>query len=210
MPWAPAISDTLWHVNYKINTDFKGFNFKIHIPSVDETSARAIAIRIGRRLKYTMPVSAEIVMATLNKDDHAPDSRIVPDVIGPGLYVLAGMSPPPSKFDNSVTALLVRFEHSAGLGITRKFAPIPDDICTNQALTTPIAGLVNVTAAPVTAPGAGADWFAEMSNLMQDIAFSCKAIKTGHLPGGPYQVADFKNAYVMRVGAKKGGRVFSP
>lgn len=208
MGWPVATNDQLWHVNAKINTDHKGFNFKFHLANMDEAAARAAAIRLLTRLRWTMPTSSEIVAATLNKDDTAPDSRMIPDVIGNGLHVVSPATT--SKFDNSSTALLVRFEHDAGLGVTRKFCPIPDFVVENQSLVTAISGLVGIVAAPATAAGSGADWYAEMRNLMQDLAFTSKAIKSGHSPGGAYQRANFVNAYVMRIGVKKGGKIFTP
>lgn len=206
--WTPDTGD-LWHINYKINTDFRGFNFKLHVRGVNEAACRALAIRLGNRMLWVLPASAEIIMATINKDDSDRDSRIVPDVFGSGKYVDPGVSPPPSVFDNSRTCLNFRLEHSAGSGITRKWAPLPDLPVSGQALTTAIAGMQGIVAAPVTAPGAAASWFLEMSNLIQDIAFSTQAIKTGHPPGGAFKYATFVNAYVMGVSVKRGARVFA-
>jgi len=206
--WTDDTGD-LWHLNYKINTDFRGFNFKLHVRGANEAAARAIAIRLGLRMLNVLPLDAEIVMATLNKDDSDRDSRMVPDVFGPGLYVAPSPATPPSVFDNSRTCLNFRLEHSAGSGITRKWAPLPDVPVSAQALTTAIAGMQGIAAGPTDAPGAAASWFLEMKNFIQDIAFSTQAIKSGHAPGGPFKYATFVNAYVMRVDVKRGARVFA-
>lgn len=206
--WTDDTGD-LWHANYKINTDFRGFNFKLHFRGVNEASVRAIAIRLGQRMLAVLPASAEIIMATINKDDSDRDSRMVPDVIGPGVYVVGHTGTTAAKFDNSRTCLNFRLEHAAGGGITRKWAPIPDDVVTGQMLISSIAGLQTITAAPTTAPNAATSWYDEMKNLIQDIAFSSQAIKTGHAPGGPFKYAAFQNAYVMGVSVKKGARVFA-
>jgi len=34
-------------------------------------------------------------------------------------------------------------------------------------------------------------------------------VKSGHAPGGTYTYFSWQNAYVIRAGVKKGGRVFS-
>lgn len=206
--WTPDTGD-LWHLNYKINTDFRGFNFKLHLRGANEAAARAIAIRLGNRMLNVLPSSAEIIMATLNKDDTDKDSRIIPDIIGPGLVMTAGTPPTAGQFDNSRSCLNFRLEHAAGSGITRKWCPLPDIVITGQRLVTAIAGMQAIASAPATAPGAGADWYAEMKNLIQDIAFSTQAVKSGHAPGGPFQYAPYVNAYVMGVSVKKGARIFS-
>lgn len=199
----------LWHLNYKINTPTRGFNFKVHVPNVDEAAAIVIAARLGLRLLYLMPSVCEIFYATATKDDHDQDSRRVPGALGNGLYLQTGSSPAATKPDNSRSAVLCRFEHSAGGGVNMKIAPIPDTVCTDDTLTTIPASVVGAPVGALAAPGAGADFFVEFTNLMKDITQNCKAIKSGHPPGGAFKYANFVNAYYTRLTVKKGGRIFS-
>lgn len=199
----------LWHMNYKINTPTRGFNFKLHVPNVDEATVIPIAERIGQRLLYLMPSTCEIFYATISKDDTDQDSRRVPGALGGGLYGQTGSSPAATKPDNSRSAILTRFEHSAGGGVNMKFAPIPDTVCTDDTLTTIPTAVVGVPVGALALPGAGADFFVEFTTLMKDIVQSCKAIKSGHPPGGAFKYANFLNAYYTRLAVKKGGRIFS-
>lgn len=199
----------LWHMNYKINTPVRGFNFKLHVPNLDEAAVLTISARIGQRLLYLMPSVCEIFYATITKDDTDQDSRRVPGALGGGLYGQTGSSPAATKPDNSRSAILCRFEHSAGGGVNMKFAPIPDTVVTDDSLTTIPTSVVGTPVGAIGAPGTGADFFAEFNLLMKDITQNCKAIKSGHPPGGAFKYANFVNAYYTRLSVKKGGRIFS-
>lgn len=199
----------LWHINFKINTPVKGFQQKFHVPNVNEAAAMAIAVRLGLRLRYLMPSVCEMFYGTLTKDDHDQDSRRIVGAIGQGLYGQTGSSPAATKPDNSRSAVLCRFEHSAGSGVNMKFCPLPDAVVTDDSLNTIPDSVVGVPVGAIDDPGAGLDWYVEFTNLMKDIVLSCKAIKSGHAPGGAFKYADFLNAYYTRLSVKKGGRIFS-
>ena len=198
----------LWHANFKINTPACGFNKKFHIPNVDEAAARIIATRLGQRMRFLMPSVCELFYATITKDDTDQDSRRLPGCVGDGLYLQSVVPPVPTKADNSRSAVLCRFEHSAGGGVNHKFAAVPDSVCEGDQLNTIPASVVGTPLVDPGAPGTGANWFVEFNLLMQDITMYCKAIKSGHLPGGPFKFANFVNAYYTRLSVKKGGRVF--
>jgi hypothetical protein len=204
--WIPG-TGILWHGNFKVNTIHRGFSLKFHVPNVDEATARGVLTDIGLRLLKLYPPDTEIFFAAVSKDDSDKDSRYLPGVVGAGQYAPVVVPPVVQAYDMPQTSLLVRIEHDAGSSVTRKIGPIPDTVLNEATTTSVIAPVVGVPAA-VPAPGAGADWFAEFTNLMAALVKNTKAIKSGHEPGGAFFYANNLNAFMMRAGVKKGGHVF--
>lgn len=198
---------TLWKANLKINTDERGFTFGFHVINASETAARASANDIAARYRALMPLSAEIFFATISKWDSKRDSRFLPDAIGPGEYTEDEGPPVVSDYDIARTSILIRLEHDGGGSVTRKFCPIPDSIVNGGHN---VDAIVNVlgTAPPAAAPGAGANWEAEFTNFMQALVYSTTHIESGGSPGGPYTSRAYVNAFAIRAGVKRGGRVF--
>ncbi len=199
---------TLWHGNFKILTDEHRFNFKFHIAETDETTAMAVCVDLAARYKKLMPEGGSISYATLTRDNSKKDSRYVKDAIGPGEYVTAAGPPAvPAQYDYSKVCLLVRFEHEDGGSVSRKVNPIPDTKITDGGL---IAAISAVVGLPATVPAVGAaDWETEFTNFMKAFVKGTHHVVSGHAPGGPYTYFPWKNAYVLRVGDKKGGRLIS-
>lgn len=200
---------TLWHANFKINTDEHGFNFKVHMAEIDEATAKSRAIDLAGRIKKLIPSDASIYYATISKDNTKKDSRYLKDAIGPGEYVLPGVDPDPSTYDYSKVALLIRLEHADGSSVTRKFNPIPDNFITDGALLSSITAVEGMPGGALPAVGAGATWYEEFTNFMKALVKNTHHVVAGHAPGGEYTYYEWVNAFVLRVGDKKGGRVFS-
>lgn len=205
MPIA-GVAGTLWHANLKINARSRGFQFKYHLCDMSEADARTKATDIAQRFRKLMPTDSNIFFATIGKDGRPKDSRFLPDAVGDGEYAPGGPPPVPAKMDYSKTAVLVRFEHADGGSVTRKINPIPDGIITAGDIVPAIVDVVGVPAAPA-APGA-ADWETEFENLMKAFVLNTHHVYSNHAPGGAYQYTTWVNAYVLRVGDKKGGRDF--
>lgn len=198
----------LWHLNLKVNTPKRGLNMKFHMAEVTEATARTQAIALCARLKHLLPTDAEIFFATISKDDHKKDSRFVPEALGAGSHIVAGVSPPPSVYDFPTTSLMVRMEHADGSSVTRKIGPLPDDIVDDGEI---ILAVSNVTTVPVAAPAAwaGGDlWAATFNNFMKELMLFTHHVQSGHAPGGPYTYFAWTSMFALRIGQKKGGRVF--
>ena len=208
MSWQDGVG-TLWHVNFKINTDFRGFNSKFHMADIDEATAKARALDLAARMKSLMPADAEIFYATISKDNHEKDSRYLPAALGAGTRAPGAGGGATTNFDSSQTALLYRLENDNGSSITRKFNPIPDEIVTDQRVINDIPPIIAAAGQTLPAVGAGATYADELQAFMLAVCQKTHHVKAGHAPGGPYKYANFVNAYVLRVGIKKGGRVFS-
>lgn len=212
--WSDGDAGTLWHLNMKINTDFCSFTTKWHMKGAALVDVRAKAVALCTRWKWIMPPSCSIEHATLNKDDHDQDSRQLSEVFGPGLFGSnkAGGAQI-TKFNRATDHLLVRFEHAAGNGVTRKIGPVPDEVVSQQQIvgTVPPQNTDTTPIAPVTAPGivyvADTTWIVEMGNLIQYIGFATIAVKAGHPPGGAYKFAPWLNCLPANVGGKKGARL---
>lgn len=198
----------LWHVLFKINGR-KGYNFKFHVPNVDEPTCRTVATRIALRIKALLPTTCAIHYATMTKDDTDQDSRRIPEAFGAGTAGASWTVPfVNSKPDNSSSCILTRFEHSAGGGVNMKIAPIPDTVVEDDELVVPIPSIIGVPAGVLPLPGVGVSFALEFAAFMGDMIQSAKAVKSGHLPGGPFKYANFLNAHVTGIRVKKGGRVF--
>ena len=201
---------TLWHAVFKFNTPNAGFSTKFHIKSADEATVRVGMAALAANFKAIMPSTSEIIEGRIHLDDTAPDGRWVPGCAGPGTYLQTGMSPPATMTNRSGDAVLMRFEHDAGLANMRKLGPIPDGLVVEDFIITPgIADIVGAPGAPAAAAAVATDaasWCTEFGKLATNIMFYCKAIQTGHAPGGPYMYANFVNAYAQWVAGKKGRR----
>lgn len=200
---------TLWHGIYKINSESRSFNFKVHFAEIDEAAARDRADKIGKYLKYLMPTSCEMFFASVNKDNTAPDSRFIAGAVGPGLYGTLATPAVETDVDASQTALKIRFEHSEGGVLTRKLCPLPDTVVTGDKLTTPVVGIVAPVVGAIPAPGAGADWFAELTNFLKYLCVNTHHVKGGHAPGGNYTYFNWAAIIPTKIGKKKGGSVLT-
>ncbi|MBV9075165.1 MAG: hypothetical protein JOZ10_16185 [Acidobacteria bacterium] len=209
MGYSAGAAGTLFHANYKINTPEKGFNMKFHIQGADYATVMPKAVSLSEYIRNVMPADASIFYATVTNDDNRRDSRFLRGALGPGL-VAAVVGPPavPSVYDMPQTAMLVRLENTEGDAVTRKINPIPDSVISDA-----LAGgaITDVTGTPgsVAAAGSGGDWYANFNLLMKAICYYTVFVKSGHAPGGAFQYAPWLNAYYLRPGIKKGGRVFS-
>lgn len=198
----------LWKANYQINTDERGFHFGVHIFDTDEDVVRTKANDIGARIKALMPKSAEVFYASISKFDSPRDGRFLHLAVGPGSFVEDEGPPELSDYDAARTCLNIRMETSTGGSSTLKFAPIPDSIVYGGRVATSITPVIGVPVADPAAAGAGADWFAEMTNFMKAITKNCIHVKEDIPVGGDIPTVSYKNAFAMRVSVKKGGRVF--
>jgi len=200
---------TLWSLNIKINSERKGFNEKFWLAEKTEAEAKTAALAICAQRKKLLPSNASIFFATISKNDTNRDSRFLSTALGDGSYVSAGVDPDPSVYDYANTALLVRCENTNGTSITRKFVCIPDEIVTDGAL---VSSITPITSTPVAEPAADAvdaTWYAKFNRMLGLLAFYTSHVQGGHLPGGPYTYFAFNAMYAMRIGQKKGARVFA-
>lgn len=198
----------LWHVNFKINTLQRGLNSKFHIAGGSESEARAKAIEIAIRLRWIMPTDARIFFATMSKDNHKKDSRFIPDALGPGLSPEASEDPADSVYDWPTTSLLVRFEHEDGGSVTRKLGPLVDVKVEEGDLLAAVAAVVGMPGAPPAATVAGDAYAVKINKLMQTLMLNTDHVISGHAPGGDYVTFKWTSAFALRIGQKKGGRVF--
>jgi hypothetical protein len=206
---ATGVGGTLFHANYKINTDFRGYNLKFHIANSNQTAAKVVGNLIASYLKVIMPTDAEIMFATVSNDNHKRDSAFLRDSIGAGTYIDGGVDPPPSVYDFPSVAVKLRLEHDDGSSVTRKINPIPDAIVTDERFLEAIADVVAMPGT-IAAAGTGADWYANFNLLMQVIVKWTQHVQAGHSPGGDYTYFPWNAAYVLSTTVKKGGRVFRP
>lgn len=207
--WPNGGNLALWHANFKINTEKKGFNLKFNIADKVEADAKVAALDLAGRVKALLTEDAEIFYATLSRDDHKKDSRYLHTAIGAGTYNIVAPPGDPTTYDNAPTALLFRLEMTDGSEVTRKFAPLPDPAVLGGNLVAAIAPIIGTPGAAPAAP-AGGDTFAERFNkFMGAVLFYTHAIESGHTPGGVYNYQAYINAFALRVGVKKGGRVFT-
>jgi hypothetical protein len=209
MPWTNGAAGTLWSANFKINSTERGFNLKFWFANSSEAAAKTGANDLAARIKLLMPVDCEIFYATVNNDNGVRDSRFLKDALGAGAYVTpGGGSPPPTKTDFSRTSFLFRMEHTEGGSVTRKFSCIPDEVVSAGALTVALPSVTTLPVGSVPAPGA-ADWVTEFLNFMKALGNNTQAVQSGHTPGGAYKYAQWSSIFGLRIGDKKGGRLFS-
>jgi hypothetical protein len=203
-----AGAQPLWHLNFKINHGRRGLNSKFHIAGGTEAEVKVKAIEISTRLRWIMPTTAEIAFAAISKDNTKKDSRLVPGALGNGLSPEASETPAESVPDLATTCLLIRMEHEDGGEVTRKIGPVLDVFVENAEA---VAAITDVVGVPVAAPAAsiaGDTYAARVNKLMRTLVMLTSHVVSGHAPGGDYTTFIWQNAYFMRVGQKKGGRVF--
>lgn len=209
MPLTDGDPGTLFHLNLKVNTWQRGFNFKFHLKGADYAAVMPGCIGIADRMKGIMPTDSEIFYAAVSMDNSNRESKFVRDALGDGKFAQTGDPLPAKPFDNSRSGLLVRFEISDGLWVSRVFNPIPDEVMTDGDL---VNAITDITAPVIAAPAAyaGADTYAQAwTKFLQAVMFWSVFVKAGHPPGGAYRSSPWSAAYVLRQGVKKGGRVFS-
>ena len=206
-PLAPN-AQGLWNLNFKFNTDQNSFNMKFHLAEKTEAQARAIGIDLSARLKCVMPQDCDIFDAIMSKENTVKDGRYIPEAIGPGLFISL-LVPPKSTYDFAKTALLVRFEHAGGSSVTTKFSMLPDEKVDEARLVLPITPTVGTPLALPAAPLAADPWELTFANLLAAITMQCQNVNANRVPAAPYTYFQYQNAYPIRIGAKKGGRVFS-
>ncbi len=198
----------LWHVNFKINTKQRGLNTKFHIAGGTETEVKAKANEIATRLRWIMPTDAEIFFATLSKDNHKKDSRFLKDALGAGLSPEAAETPADSVYDWPTTSLLVRMEHEDGSSVTRKLAPLVDVKIEEGALLAAVDPVIGMPGALPAATLAADTYAVKLNKLMQVLVLNTDHVVSGHAPGGDYVTFRWTSAFAIRIGQKKGGRVF--
>ncbi len=200
---------TLFHLNLKVNTDQRGFNFKFHLKGTDYDAVMPGCVAVAKALRSVMPTDADIFYAAVSMDNTARESKFIRDALGVGTYGQITVDPPAELFDNSRSSLLVRFEIADGLWVSRKINPLPDEVITDGTLVDDIDDVVApVTVAP-GAPVASNSYPVAFKLFMSTVMFYTRFVKSGHAPGGEYQFQTWSAAYVLRQSVKKGGRVFS-
>lgn len=199
----------LWKLRFKINTPDGGLNFSLALAEKLEAPAIAAAVDIANRVRALMPSTCSIWACTISKSNTKKDSRIIPGVLGDGLYLQNGVGPAATVYNKFDDALLVRFEDDDGAGVSMKFGPIPDTIIGGGDVILPITGVTDGAVAPAALGAQPITFATEFTQLMQSIAKNCVHLQTkGNVPGGNYTYYTFKTANVKRVTRKKGGRVF--
>lgn len=199
---------TLWHSNFKINTATRGYNLKFHHVGVDFAPIKLLAIDIAARLKKLMPTDAEIVYATLNNDNTKKDGRFIRGALGPGEYAVGGPPAVAQLYDTSWTCLEVRMENGEGDAVVRKIGPIPDAVLSSEELVAAVTDFEAPGVGALPAAGAGADWYAEFTNFMRCLGEKTHHVRSNHAPGAAFTYFPWAACYYVRVGRKKGGRVF--
>lgn len=198
----------LWHVNFKINTKQRGLNTKFHIAGGSEAEAKTKANELATRLRWIMPTDANIFFATLSKDNHKKDSRFLKDALGAGLSPEAAETPADSVYDWPTTSLLIRMEHEDGASVTRKIGPLVDVKVEEGDLLAAVLPQEGMPGAPPAATIAGDTYAVKLNKLMQIIMLNTDHVVAGHAPGGDYVTFKWTSAFALRIGQKKGGRVF--
>lgn len=202
-------STTLWKGNLKINTDERGFNFKFFINNATEATARGDAADIGKRYKAIMPPTGQVFYASLHRLGSERDSRYLHEAVGFGTYDPEETPTDlPSDYDFSRTAVGIRLETAEGDFVLRKVCPIPDEIIFGSTIIDQFNPITSPPADPATAPGAAVDWKTELENLVKKLMLKTVHIKTKKGPDGLPVVRSWQRGMLLRVGQKKGGRVF--
>lgn len=205
-----GLAGSLFHVNFKINTEQRGYNLKFHLVGSNYDAVSPMALRLANQLRGVLPTDATIFYATVTNDNTTRDSIFLRGALGDGLFGQTGGPPLPAKpFDNSRSAILLRLEGNNGQSVPIKINPVPDEVMTDGTIVTAIDDVVGM---PVAFPAVASptDTFKVAFNkLMQEIVFSTRYVKSGHPPGGAFQYDNWKNAYVLRQSVKRGGRVFN-
>lgn len=205
--WPNSDNKALWHLQYKINTDNRGFFLNFVVADQAEAAARAVGVDLGVRLLNLLPPDAEIFYAHMSRDDHLRDSRLLPTVIGVGLYAPTGGGGA-QTYDQARTSWLFRLESTDGGFVTRKLAPIPDSIVADGLINTAPAAVVAFAGPLPAAPAPGDLWNVIANNFMKAVVLQTHHLQGPHAPGGTYDYNNWINAYHLRIGSKKGGRVF--
>lgn len=198
----------LWYLRYNINTETRGFNLKFHIVGTDETAIMAHGSRIAGHIKSILPTDAEIFYACYGKVGAPRDAGFLEGAPGVGTYQIAGTPPVDSKYDYSKTAVLVRLENTVRRAVNLKFAPIPDDICTEGALGANVPAVKGTPTGAIPTTPTTDNWYNRFNLFLQYIVQNTHYVQSKRNANGSYNYDNWKNAYVSRVGDKKGGRVF--
>lgn len=208
MAYNAGAAGTLFHLNFKINTQERGFNLKFHMVGADYAAVTPNALILASYLRNVMPADSEVFYATVSNDNTKRDSRFLRPALGIGL-VPAVVGPPaiPSVYDMPETAVLVRLENTEGDEVSRKINPIPDVQVSDAIFANAITEVVGTPAVPAVAGAPGA-WAADFNKLLIAIVSITCYVKKNHAPGGAFSWAPWLNAYVLRTALKKGGRVF--
>jgi len=207
MPGTPG-TGTLYSLNYKINSDDLGFNFKLWIQQTTDAAARAICNQLGQRMLYLLPSACELQYAAYSKDGPNRDARIVNDCCGAGKYLQGITTPVPTYPDNSKSCVLLRFEQTDGNAPSRKWGPVPDGVCTADAFSTAVPDVVFPVVGAIPAPGAGTTYFDEFTAFLKDVGTNTIHLYNGHIPGGAFLWSAWTVISVRGLRAKKGGRAF--
>ena len=215
MPSGPAWPNenglALWRANYKINTEYRSFNYRVWLAAMTEANAFTKAEDIGKRLRDVLTTDTEIFYAHISRWDSRKDSRYVPDCVGRGTYGPGDEETEPEKYDHARTALLLRLEANAGGYISPKVAPLPDSVVEGGWLLAehepdPVKGRPE---APPALAEEEDDWKTRFNLFLQGLVFHTHYVPGPIMSGGQYEYDEWRNGYAMRISSKKGGRVFS-
>lgn len=210
MAYIAGAAGTLFHAVFNINCANKGFNLKFHLVGADYAAVTPSALTLADCLLPVLPDSAQIFYARVSNDNTRRDSRFLPGALGNGTSQ-EGAGPPivPDVCNRPEDSMLVRFENTEGDSVSRHFTSVPDRVIADAAQAG--GAVANVVGMPAAVPAVGAltAWNTNFNRLMQAIVKLTVFVKSGHAPGGAFQYALWENAYLLRTGAKKGGRVFA-
>lgn len=210
MPTPPdGLVGSLWHANFKVNCNNRGYQSKFAIVSADPAVAKASAISIASAYKRILPTDAEIFYATISNYSTKRDSRFLRDALGVGRFITA-VGPPivDSAFDNSFVGIKLRLENSDGGSVTRCINPVPDAVLTDEAIVPTITDVVATYAAADPVDGVLSDYAAQFLSFMQVVTKHSVHVLTGAVPGGAFQYWPIVGAYPIGVSKKKGSRAF--
>lgn len=198
----------VWHGNYKINTDERGFNFGFYQVGSDEVTIRDRFNDVGARIKKLLPKTADIFYASYSQKTKERDGRFLHLSVGQGEFVEEVGPPEKSDYDFSRTCVNIRLETLAGKQAHMKFAPLPDKLVYGGFLLDTIDPILAMPGV-IPAAGDGADWYIEFSSFMAALVKYAVHIPVNWVPGGLVdESSTYLRAFATRVSAKKGGRVF--
>lgn len=196
----------LWHLHFKINTDERSFQCGFHVAQSTQANAKAVGLKLATFIKALLTTDCEIFYASMSRDDHARDSRYLQAGIGIGTFEAAAT--PPGLVNYSRDCQLFKLEDADGNAVTMKFAPMPDSQVVGGKFKVVPTAVVGTPVALPADPAPGDAYELIANGFYKAITFGTHHVKVGHAPGGVYSYQTWLNCYPLRIGSKKGGRVF--
>lgn len=210
MPTPPdGLVGSLWHVNFKVNCNNRGYNSKFAIVNIDSAAAIVSALAIAAAYKRILPGDAEIFYTTISNYNHARDSRFLRGAQGPGKFQSAAGPPVVlANFDTSWAGVKLRLENSQGVSVTRCINPVPDIVVTDEALVGTFTDVTSQFAGADPAEGDLTDYPLQLLNFMKILTKHSVHVVSGAVPGGAFSFWPIVAAYPLGIMKKKGSRAF--